>query len=171
MANLEKMAFESLSPLLGLKLSVAHCAGDVRLFHFGSNPFAGDQYGLFAIHLQCPWRLETADAILTGLSDWYTPARRDVDDDENWDPAKGGSLQEAVLRELMKDLASSSRAIVNRSDNLVVTDIRADSFGGFRLGLSGGVQLSVFPSGSRGEQWRLLQPKTEVNHFVVEYSG
>jgi hypothetical protein len=166
MLNPSKTAVDHLSQLVGMKLSMAYYAGNVRLFHFGVA--CGGECGRYAIHLQCPWRIETAVAVLTGLNDWYVPALSDEQADD-WDPAKGGSLQEAVLRELMGDTVSSSRSIINRTDSLVVVGVDTDAFGGFRLNLSDGMRLSVFPCSSKGEQWRLLQPGTELGHFVVEF--
>ena len=69
----------------------------------------------------------------------------------------------------MGDTVSSSRSIINRTDSLVVVGVDTDAFGGFRLNLSDGMRLSVFPCSSKGEQWRLLQPGTELGHFVVEF--
>jgi hypothetical protein len=167
MSNIQDRVFQNLSPLLGLNLSVARHAGNVRLLHFGGISGGTDQCGQYALHLQCPWRLETSEMILTGLYDWYIPADTDANTDDDWDAANGGSLQEAVLRELMGDQTGLSRSIVNRTDRLVVTQVSADTFGGFSLDLTEGVRLSVFPSGSRGEQWRVFQPDTASEHFVV----
>lgn len=47
------------------------------------------------------------------------------------------------------------------------TAIANDNFGGFSLDLSSGVRLTVFPSGSHGEQGRFFQPDAETGHFVV----
>ena len=167
MPNLSETAAENLSQLVGLNLSMAYYAGNVRLFHFGLS--SSGECGKYAIHLQCPWRVETAAAVLTGLNDWYVPAASDELAHDDWDPAKGGSLQEAVLRELMGDTANPSRSIINRSGALVVVGVDTDAFGGFRLNFSGDMRLSVFPCSSKGEQWRLLQPDTELEHFVLEF--
>jgi hypothetical protein len=104
---------------------------------------------------------------LTDLYDWYIPADSGVIADDSWDPANGGSLQEAVLRELMGDQSRLSRSILNRTDKLVVTHVSADAFGGFLLDLTVDLRLAVFPGGSLGEQWRIFQPDRDSGHFVV----
>lgn len=167
-SNQQAKTYKHLEMLLGLKLSLARYAGDVRLFHFGKLSGSPEPCGQYAIHLQCPWRLEGSEGILTGLQDWYTPAELDAAVDDEWKPENGGSLQEAILRRLMNDTPGSSRSIENRTDHLTVTGILTDRFGGFCLDLSGGFHLSVFPTRSRGEQWRLLEPDTDSEHFVVE---
>jgi hypothetical protein len=170
MSELTEAFRRGISPLLGLKLSAANYAGNVRLFQFGDLTFGPGHRvaGLYALHLQCPWRLERHDAILTGLQDWYTPIAEADSADPDWDPAKGGSLQESELRKLMDDTASTSRSVVNRTDKLLVTNFGVDGFGGFTLDVSGDIRLSVFPAGSRNEQWRLLQPGSEARHLVIE---
>jgi hypothetical protein len=165
-SNLQTEVRERLKVLIGSRLSLANYAGDCRLFHFGE-PSGSPPCGKYAIHLQCAWRLEGSEGILTGLGDWYEPEGTEVEVDE-WRPEEGGSLQEAVLHALMADPPGSSRMIVNRTDHLVVTSVVSDRCGGFCIELSGGVRLSVFPTGSRGEAWRLLEPNADSEHFVVE---
>ena len=60
-----------------------------------------------------------------------------------------------------------TRSFVNDTDYLVVEKVDADDFGGATISLSGGYRLVIFPSGSAGEDWRLLQPLSEERHFVV----
>jgi hypothetical protein len=49
-----------------------------------------------------------------------------------------------------------------------VQAVEVDGAGGFRLTLSDGHALEIFPDDSRGgEDWRLLSPATEARHFVV----
>lgn len=167
MSSIKNRVLQSLQVLIGLRLTIARHAGNVRLFHFGELSNSPDSCGQYALHLECPWRIEQNDRILTGLYDWYIPATPDAVVDDSWDPADGGSLQEAVLRNLMRDLSGQSRSIINRSEPLAVRDVMADDFGGFSLDLSSGVRLTVFPSGSRGEQWRFFQPEADTEHFVV----
>jgi hypothetical protein len=163
MPDIQDRVLQGLSPLLGLKLSIARYFGNVRLFHFGALSGGGDPCGQYALHLLCPWRLENGESILTGLNDWYVPA--DPISDGDWDAANGGSIQEAVLSDWMG--GETGLSIMNRTENLVVTHISVDSFGGFSLDLTGGVRLAVFPCASRGEQWRIFQPGEDSKHFVI----
>src|SRR5690606_6392513 len=49
----------SLRPLVGLPLSVARRAADLRGFHFGEMlPTRRGNGGAYVLHVQCPWRLE-----------------------------------------------------------------------------------------------------------------
>lgn len=51
---------------------------------------------------------------------------------------------------------------------LVVERVEGDEFGGFRLWLSGGHTLAVFPATSfPREHWRYLKPGSKEDHFVV----
>jgi hypothetical protein len=67
----EHQIFSALQPLKGLRLSIAHHAGNMRMFHFGAiRRRAKGIVGEYALHVSCPWRIETEDKILTGISDW-----------------------------------------------------------------------------------------------------
>jgi hypothetical protein len=55
----------------------------------------------------------------------------------------------------------------NGTDQLVVEGVIVDDFGGFEGKLSGDYYLQVFPSGSRGEDWRFFEPGTEEKHLVI----
>lgn len=165
---MKNKVLRSLAPLMGLKLAIARSAGNMRNLHFGILTGEPHLCGQYALHIQCPWRLESLNAILTGSSDWYTPADPDTIPDDDWDPVFGGRLQSAVLLSLMGDKNDLTGSIFNRTDHLVVTHISADAFGGSSLDLSGGVRLSAFPSGSQGEEWRIFEPNKESPHFVVE---
>jgi hypothetical protein len=48
-----------LQPLVGLELSIARRAADMRVFHFGRiRKVEKGTVGDYALHIQCPWRLE-----------------------------------------------------------------------------------------------------------------
>jgi hypothetical protein len=117
------------------------------------------------LHIQCPWRLEGDTGIITGRSDLFEP-----EDPKNaaWLKNPGDydeypNLQDAMLGRFHRDLEGGSR--IGQ-----VISIEVDSLGGFKIELSGALQLSVFPAGSRGEYWRLLR-RDDKAHFVVPPSG
>lgn len=166
-STLQEAVQQGLSRLVGLQLSAVNYAGNVRLFHFGQLSPPPDRCGRYAIHVQCPWRLETQETILTGLAEWYIPANEE-DTDDDWDPARGGSLQDSTLRTLMGDVDSPEGSIVNRTEQFLVSHVEADAYGGFRIGFKAGMGLTVFPTTNRGEQWRLFQPHSDARHLVVE---
>jgi hypothetical protein len=161
-ANIER----ALTPLVGLRLSLVHHAGNMRGFHFGritETPKGTD--GQYAMHVQCPWRIRRGMRIVTGLSDWYFPAEG-FEEPDNWDPNDGHSLQEQRLRSLF-GCAPEDSMIINRTDGLIVEAIEADFVGGCQIKFSEDLVLDVFPNGSVGEAWRLIQPGRDTAQFVV----
>jgi hypothetical protein len=78
MGSLAVRIEQKLSPLIGLRLSATHRAASMRMFDFGelqtvrSKLRGKDRFrtvGQFALHVQCPWRIEGPDGLVTGLSD------------------------------------------------------------------------------------------------------
>jgi hypothetical protein len=159
----------ALRQLVGLKLAVARRAADLRIFHFGTmrpapksdiplfeNKPSGS-IGDFALHIQCPWRIETDDKILTGRSDLWEPLERpDSFSYSEWDYDTDGNLQDQLMEQF-----------VSQNDNLLVEDLSIQSNGSFTLVLSDGYRLVVFPSGSTSEDWRLFRPESGESHLVV----
>ena len=160
-----------LAPLVGRKLSMARRAGDMRGFHFGPVTVEGAgnrSSGEFALHIQCPWRLEGPTGIVTGRMDLWEPAEAGADIDRNsWHFDRNPNLQDRRIGELLKGYDPETRSFVNETDYLVVERVEAHDFGRVTISLSGGYRLVIFPSGSAGEDWRLLQPLSEEGHFVV----
>lgn len=154
-----------LQPIVGLKLSVARLAASMRGFHFGRmREVPGGTVGEYALHIQCPWRMEGPNGIVTGSSDLWEPAYDDPDIDwDTWDyDAYGGNLQDRRLAELLGGYDPATRSLVNQTDILMVESVSADTYGGLGITLSGGYELVLFPAGTAGEDWRLLP-----SHFVV----
>jgi hypothetical protein len=143
----------------------------MRVLHFGHvtvEESGNRSYGEFALHIQCPWRLEGPAGILTGRSDLWAPAEQSEDIDwDSWDYDKDPNLQDRRVGELLGGYDAKTRSFVNDPECLVVEDVEADDFGGVVISLSGGYRLVIFPAGSTGEDWRLLKPHSEQEHFVV----
>ena len=158
-----------LQPLVGLQLSIARRAADLRGFHFGpikrvEKGTAGD----YALHIQCAWRLEDQNGIVTGRTDLWEPVENTPDIDwDKWDYDKDENLQDNRIGSILGGYDPETRSFVNNGDQLVVEDFHADNYGGVVLFLSGGYRLVIFPAGSQGEDWRLLGPATEGHHFVI----
>lgn len=92
------------SPVNGLKLSIVRNAGSLRVFHFGeSRPHAnGATMGLFALHVQCPWRIVSLTGIVRESADYWSSGDPNVPL-RNW--KAGGaepSLQEKRILELFQ---------------------------------------------------------------------
>jgi hypothetical protein len=165
-----------LQQLIGLKLSRMALAADMRTLQFGHTEArtGGGVVGEYGLHIQCPWRLDDDARTITGNDDLYVPYDQNEQLMESFNWEKGGSLQERVLRDLLKGYDPNTRQIVNSTDLLIVEAVQADSAGGFCLSLSGGYRFLVFPNGTRREAWRLFKPSTDGNqpgerHFVVPH--
>jgi hypothetical protein len=163
---------KAFSPVIGLKLSIARNAGNMKVFHFGEvrpHPRGGTM-GSFAFHVQCPWRIVGEESILTGSQDYYEPADSDARSEESQSMA---NLQEKHLLELFQGYDSETKSCKNITDLLVVESVEADIFGGLDIRLSGGYRLQLFPvnanDSSTYEEWRLFEPFGK--HFVVMPNG
>jgi hypothetical protein len=122
--------------------------------------------GAFALHIQCPWRLEQTHLILTGSDDFFSRANKNTD--PTWEAGMvWGHLQNEVLQNILLGFDSQTNSTVNATNQFDVTTIVPDAFGGFALNMSGDYRLVSFPTGSRGEHWRLVRPDTQEKHFVV----
>lgn len=151
--------------LVGLKITMASHAASLRGFIFAP-PTSTQETEQWALHIQCPWRIEAGSAILTGSSDWYEPADLSAETEDDWDPAEGGSLQEARLRELFKDHDLSKRTISNKTPSLVCTEFEVEAKGDTMIRLTGGYILRLFPAASRGEHWRIFKKGDTSTHVI-----
>ena len=162
------LARQALAKLVGLRLSAAHNAGNMKTLQFGDLHRRGEKgyVGQFALHIQCPWRIERLGKIVTGSADYYQRASDNTD--ESWEPGILGNLQNEIFGRMFEGLNDDTRHTVNRSDQLVVEEVAADSFGGARICMSGEYDLVIFPAGTKWEDWRLFEPDMEKPHFVID---
>ena len=146
--------------LIGRRLSTTLRAADMRILVFdgASAVEAGGRTGALNLHLQCPWRIDGPDGIVTGRSDLWEPAEQRPDWEPLTDYDKEPNLQDRRLGELMSANGGA--------DGLVVEQVDADDFGGAVLNLSGGYRIAIFPAGSTSEDWRLFGPPWP-RHLVV----
>ncbi len=169
MIGLKEQIEQAMKPIMGMPLSQACRALNMEMFSFGGlresvTPLGKTGLvGEYALHIQCPWRVVGPEGIVVASGD------RNYPEDENSDwqdfDSDGPSLCEARIDEWLqphKDLP------------LTVESVTADRLGGFRLELSQGYMLEVFPTdslrGEYSEHWRLFRPSCE-NHFVVTGHG
>jgi hypothetical protein len=159
----------ALSPLIGLRLEKIAFAAMFRMFHFASRQIDGsieDAHSIWALHVDCPWRLDLNDAVLVGSDDWSERADGTTPS-EDWSPQSGGSLQEAVLRSVLQDPECGERLpLRNRTDGLVVETVLADTWGGCVIVMSPGYRLTLFPNSVAHECWRIFKRGTP-SHFVI----
>jgi len=158
----------ALSPIIGLPLSAKHRAADMLVLQFGTlsftEPVQGSSVratqnatvGDFALHIQCPWRIEGKDGIVTGRLDLWEPIEHGAGFNwDDWNYEKSPNLQDWLFDQWM------------RNGSHVVRNVTADEYGGATIGFGEGFVLRLFPASSRGEDWRVFRPKTGARHFVV----
>jgi hypothetical protein len=158
---------KELSVIIGLPLSIARRAADMRGFHFGKiKSHRSGTSGEFALHIQCAWRIEGSEGIITGYGDLWKP--KDEDEwEEDWDYEKGENLQDWKLKELLGSYDSKTRSPVNLSEKLIVESVEITTLGDLIIKLSGGYQIVTFSECSRGEMWRFFSPGTDDDHICM----
>lgn len=161
MANwlpIRQQVIAALSQTIGLPLTAARRAADMRTFQFGKlRQVERGSVGDFALHVQCPWRIEAPDGIVTGRLDLWEPEEDNASLDDNWDYEKSPNLQDVRVE----------RWLAHNKLSLVVKSVDADEFGGAAISFDHGFVLRLFPAGTRGEDWRLFKPKADTAHLVV----
>lgn len=163
---------QELQKLVGLELAATARAAELRGFHFGKlRPYRDRTVGEFALHVQCAWRIEGPDGVLTGQADLWEPALGfDSIDLESWDHERDGNLQDKRIAEWLGHHDPRAGSCLEAENGPVVLAARATPFGGAEIDLSGYCRLTLFPAGSAGEDWRLFRPgdgDEDAPHFVV----
>ncbi len=156
-----------LQVLVGLQLSIARNAADMKVFHFGKvvpHPSGGGTVGSYALHVQCPWRFVDENTIFTGTSDRFVEPSEDAG--ANDDDPKSGNLQLIKIASLLEGYDAETKSFVNATKQLFVIAVSTDNYGGADLSLSGGYRLQIFPDGSFEENWRFVE--IQGRHVVVE---
>lgn len=174
MAETEKVILERLSVLVKSELSACHRAADMLTLQFGAlrkdtGPRGKPRLiGAWALHVQCAWRLEVGSSIYTGKSDLWEP-ESEPDDDFDWQAwdFEAGNLRDMRMALLFDDTPDDSGVAAKPREPIVVEDVQADIFGGARILMSRSYCLSIFPDGTRSEDWRLLSWEDGSEHFVV----
>ena len=151
------MNLNAFDVLVGLRLSIVRRAADMLVLHFGTiRPHSSGEGTVadHALHVQCPWRMDSPKATVTGRDDLWEyagPGERPP----NWSYEDGLSLQDKKFGELfVRD--QSTRSWVNESDGFGVAAARLTKHGDVTLSLINGYEILIFPAGSSGEAWRLF---------------
>ena len=163
--------------LVGLELAAAARAADMLSLHFGPLSLrhrrGGDVLmGRLALHVQCPWRIEGPDGLVTGRADVWEPVEPLIGEAfENWDWERDGNLQDRRMAEWLgiPDLPREDPRAGVADRPRTVLAARATPYEGAEIDLAGGYRLVLFPAGTRGEEWRmfLVDGPEEVPHFVA----
>ena len=156
---------QALTPLLGLPLRTFGRAAGLLWMHFGqmrripSHRGGTKQVGDWALHVQCAWRLCRQEQIEMASLDYYYNFKGDWLED--WDKP-GNSRFDVIATALMTRW---------QWHPLLVQLLTTDEVGGFSLYLTEGYRLDVYPNHSGGqafgEYWRLFEPGTNHEHFVM----
>jgi hypothetical protein len=155
-----------LAPFVGARFHGAHCAASMLMAGFGplvDLPWSDGRtlsVPRFALHVQAAWRLVEGNRVLVGFDDELAPPRAHADRPAN-------TLHEDTT--LCDELWSELRARLAR-ERIVFKSVVADRLGGIVIVLSKKLELSVYPSSSRGleeEQWRSFAYDGPDPHFIV----
>jgi len=137
----------------------------MRTFGFGRpDGDENDPSHQWALHIQCSWRFQVQERIITGLADWYEPCLEEMADSES-DLELEGVLQNARFSDLFGP-AQERQATRNHTPGFIVESAEASPSGDLLIKLSGGYELIAFPHGSRVEYWRLFQRGIAGSHCV-----
>ncbi|MEO6457664.1 MAG: hypothetical protein ABIO92_05250 [Chloroflexia bacterium] len=123
--------------------------------------------GQYALHVQCPWRIDGPKGIVTGRGDLWEHISGKVMPNE-WEPSLDDNLQDLQLSNLLGSYDAKTLSHVNSGEWLMVEQVKASAVGDLDIILSGGYHLILFPGGSTGEAWRIFEPDNDSPHFVVE---
>lgn len=158
----------ALAPLAGLPMWGFARSADLLTVQFGARTVRDDgAQGEYALEVACAWRLAGPTSILVASGDLFTPADAEAElETFDWDPP-GASWWDARIAELQRQGAFSG---------LMVTTFLADSYGGFSLVCSRGVELDVFPNSSAADHvetdfWKLGRPGTSEPRVIVGTAG
>lgn len=153
-----------LSVLAGLEVSGVSRAADMLTLQFGplaprvSRRGVTKLLGTWALHIQCPWRIESGGTIYAGKSDLCEQGN------ESTETAK--LMYDKVAA--VFDGASRATGVTSPSGVVVVLAVRADEFGGLWITLSEGFRIVIFPDGTKSEAWRFFSSESNEKHLVVE---
>lgn len=168
MGNLADQITAALSVLIEQPFSGCNRAADMHMFRFGPWRKKTNRKGELTevtplcLSVQCRWRVVDQDRILFGRDDLLYPADESISLDD-FDCDKQQSRADRLRREWFDQ---------HQTAPPVVTKVRGDRYGGFRIELSGGFALESFPCDSRrgeySEHWRLMRHEPpDSKHFVV----
>lgn len=181
-AGIERV-HQELQKLVGLELTVASRAADMLDLGFGPLVPVVSRHGRdkgetrlvaeVALHVQCPWRVEGPDGLVTGRGDVWEPVEPLTGEAfVAWDWERDGNLQDRRMAEWLgiPDLPRyDPRAFISTRRPAVLA-ARATPFEGAEIDLADGYRLVLFPHDSRGESWRMFREDRDSDddspHFV-----
>ena len=143
-------------------------AVDMRIWHFGRVHVDGDRnWGDWALHVSCPWRLGGPRGPITGRGDLWTPSDPAVDVAAGWDCDSVGNLQDHRLGRLFGQPPGKSGYVRTLSPTLTVASVSVDVFATLTITFTDAFQLTAFPDSTVHESWRVFSPNDDRPHLVV----
>ncbi len=158
----------ALNVLVGLPMWSLGRTADLAWFEFGNrrtvkgHKGGEKEVGDYALHVQCPWRIASADSIVIGRGDIFcTPEESNEPTPANFDWQKGNRF-DRIVQQLAK----------HESGQFIVHAVEAGEAGSLAIELENGYTLEIFPHDSEsGEHWRFFKPYTEEPHLVFSGKG
>jgi len=147
-----------LADLIGLQMTEHHRAADLEMLHFGRG-----NRSEYALHVQCPWRLQRSGSLVVGYRDMRDPPAGVSFD--GWDPDEAKVTgRDELLGAFFAEREAQPRVIV---------EVEASDVGDVRITFDDGSVLVIFPDSTAidDEYWRLLRLGNDGEHYVVGGNG
>ena len=166
-----KQRTPEIAHLVGLPLKISRHAANMLVLHFGKvrrsvGKHGPESYGDLALHVQCPWRVSSGDALLFGSADRWNPVG-EVKDWDAWWESPHPSKEDQGWEQLLGGTDAATCSFESPGDSLVVTEVCPGACGDLRIEFSSGITLDIFGNDGSHELWRLLEPGSESAHLVT----
>jgi hypothetical protein len=160
------MQMSGLDVLAGLRLSIVRFYANILGLHFGdTRPHPrGGMTAAYALHVDCPWRIDGQAATITGNYDRWEYAGPG-NPPEGWDFESGPTLRDKKLDQLFGQ-RNNDGSWISSTDRFLITAVSESKFGDVILDLSGQYRILLFPAASEAEAWRLFVSDDESPHLV-----
>lgn len=159
MSSVHQRAQASMNNLLDLEVQRIFQVGDMTCFVFRGHA-TDDQPSEWALHVLRGWRLEYRGRTIAGTYDQFEYGEPLALPNEDWDPSKGNSYLDRVLRDLLGDRLApdeAARDILNRATGLVVSAVEVLANGDCSILFVNGYGIRILPLAGRGEAWVVFQ--------------
>jgi hypothetical protein len=158
---------QALTTLVGLPMWKAVRSLNLHVLHFGSSQTRTTRAGVIVdvgavtLHLQCAWRIVTDHRVVVGSGDRLIPRSNPevIPEDFSWNEPNA-TLCDEKLEEWLR---------AHEAAPLVVTAVTTQVGGAFVVHFGDSTTLEVFPDGSVGEQWRIIDANRQHNVFEASY--
>ncbi len=156
----------AIDALVGQNLAIVRFYANMVGFHFGDiRPHSrGGTVGSWALHVNCPWRIDTSSGTVTGNYDRWDYQNPD-NVPEHWTPESGNSLRDRKLSELFGP-PDESQSWSGMKGKFTVVSVISSEFGDVTIQMSEGLSIKIFPAASCAEAWRFFSPGDDLPHLI-----